>query len=125
MALSMSRSTAEVAETVNASTKIHLIKINQYLHQGLIFSTCAAMPLQSRITDAARRTAKTLLHVHEYPASLEVFTNNFSDVPNLLIRIRYHRQDGKKSNKPDQEQSICRHLSALQQDQCIPFQQVR
>ena len=72
--------------------KTHLIKIDQYLHQGLIFSTCAAMPLQSGITDAARQTAKTLFYVHEYPASLEVSTHKFSDVPNLLIRIRYQKE---------------------------------
>ena len=118
MALSVSRSTAEVAETVNASTKIHSIKINQYLHQGLIFSTCAAKLLQSRVTDAARQTARILLHLHEYPASLEVFPHKFSDVPNLLNQNTI--SSGQRSNKPDQEQPICRHRSALQQDQCFP-----
>ena len=42
------------------------------------------MPLQSRVADAARQTAKTLLHVHEYQVSLEAFPHNFSDVPRFI-----------------------------------------
>ena len=59
-------------------------KIDPYLHQELIFSTFVTMPLQNRVTDAARQTAKTLLHVHEYQVSLEAFPHNFSDVTKFI-----------------------------------------
>ena len=91
MALSVSRSTAEVAETeyvyLQNNTPFNQ-KINQYLHQGLIFSTCAATPLQSRVTDAVRQTVKTLLHVYEYPTSPEAIQHNFSNVPRFIKHIK-------------------------------------
>ena len=85
MALSVSKSTAEVAEKSYYMNK-KKSSINQksnYLHQGLIFSICAAVPLQSKATGTAQQTMKTLLHVHEHLASPEGFPHNFSNAPNL------------------------------------------
>ena len=77
------------------------------------------MPLQSKVTDAAQQTVKTLLHEHEYPTSLEAFPHNFLDAPKF-IKSEYDIDQGRSRLKPDQEQPICRHLSALQQDQYFP-----
>ena len=85
MALSVSRSTAEVAEKENYINKKTIpIEVNNYLRQGLIFSICAAMPLQSKVTGTGRQTMKTLLHVQEHLADLEEIPHNFSSVPDLL-----------------------------------------
>ena len=84
----MSRSTAEVAEKkyyINEKTSIEISQsVNNYLHQGPIFSICAAMPLQSKVTGTGRQTMKTLLHAQEHLVSLEGIPHNFSSVPNLL-----------------------------------------
>ena len=76
--------------------------------------------MQNRVTDAARQTVMTLLHAHDYLASLEAFPHNLSDV-SKFIKSEYDMiTKAKVRNKPDQEQPICRHQSALQQDQYFP-----
>jgi hypothetical protein len=84
MALSVSRSTAEVAEKEYYINTTKKIRGNNHLHQGLIFSICAAMPLQSKATGTGQQTMKTLLRVHEHLASLEGIPHNFSNAPNSL-----------------------------------------
>ena len=88
MALSVSRSTAEVAGRVLHQQRgiilIKTIRGNKYLHQGLIFSICAAVPLQSKVAGTGQQTVKTPLHVHEHLTSLEAIPRNFLNVPNLL-----------------------------------------
>jgi hypothetical protein len=87
----VSRSTAEVAETVSTHQQKKTFKSeeNNYPHQGLIFSICAATPLQSKAAGIGQQTTKTLLHVQEHLASPGGFPHNFSNAPNLY-KLEYY-----------------------------------